>query len=318
MSDLPTAAGLLGGLIVCFCFVFILYGVSTTQAYIYFLNCEEDPIWMKLMVASVWALETCHSAVAIRLLYFFTILGFGDLQKAGSVDWSIGPIIIIENVIVAIVEGFFIRRIWIMSNRNYFLVIVPAFLLVTRLVCHTTAAVFALLSDTWAEFQASEGPNITVEISNAVGAAVDGIIAALMIWYLHRNQSGMARTDGVVRWLMSYTIHSGALMMCVSLAIAITYVTLKESLTFLGLVMIVSKLYANSLLGTLNARGMLRRQTANAPAADSGGRYELSKFQVASQMRRIEIYRERTEVTDAVPVYEDSESHSKIGSFNAV
>ncbi|CAL1703591.1 unnamed protein product [Somion occarium] len=312
-GDEPTAAGLLGGLVICFCFMFMLYGVTVTQSYIYFLNCSEDRLWMKVMVGALCFMETCHSAFCIRLLYYFTVIGFGSFEIAGSIDWSVGPVILLENAVVAIVEGFFIRRIWILSNHSYILTFVPLLLLVARIVCHTTAAVFALTSPTWVAFQQNPGPNINVEISNAVSAAVDAMIAGTMIWYLHRGQSGFARTDGVVRWLMSYSVNSGAIMMVVSLAIAITYVCLKESLLFLGLVMIVSKLYANSLLGTLNARQLLRRQATSAPVAVKSNNYELSKFQVASQMRRIEIFRERTEVTDAGPAFEE---RSKPGSLN--
>ncbi|KAI0069883.1 hypothetical protein K474DRAFT_1713821 [Panus rudis PR-1116 ss-1] len=314
--ELPTAAGLLGGLVISFCFM--LYGVTTTQAYIYGLNCKEDPVWMKILVFVVWLLETLHSAFSIRMLYYFVIISFGDFVKAGSIDWSIGPVIILENCIVAMVEGFFIRRIWILSNHSYILTFTTAFLLFSRIVCHTTAAGFALTSDTWAEFQAAPGPNITVEVSNALSAAVDAIIALSMIFYLHRGQSGQARTDGVVKWLMSYAVNSGALMMVVSLAIAIVYVKVQESLLFLGLVMIVSKLYANCLLGTLNARDYLRSKTVRGQNVSSrSNAFELSKIQVTSsgQMRPIEIYREKTQITDAAP-YESQEAvSSKSGSF---
>ncbi|KAK7689140.1 hypothetical protein QCA50_007831 [Cerrena zonata] len=224
-------------------------------------------------------------------------------------------------LIIIVPIRFFIRRIWILSNHSYILTVGTSILLAARIGCHTAAAVFALLAGTWSKFQASAGPNITVEVSNAVSAAVDGIIATSMIYYLYRGQTGQERTDGIVRWLMTYAINSGAIMMVVSLAIAITYVKVKESLLFLGLVMIVSKLYANSLLGTLNARSILRNKTARGGIAGSNA-IELSKFQGSSgQVRPIEIYREKTQVTDAVAPFEDPEerrSREKQRGFNPV
>ncbi|CAL1703701.1 unnamed protein product [Somion occarium] len=317
----PTVDGLLGGLVICFCFVFMLYGVTVTQSYVYMLNCKDDPKWMKLLVATVLILESLHSAFAMRFLYYSVIIAFGSVELVGQIDWSLGPVILLENAIVAAVEGFFIRRMWIRKFKES-----ETAFNANRCAhsCHTTAAVFALTSGTWADFQAAPGPNITVEVSNALSAAVDAIIATSMIYYLHRGQSGQARTDGVVKWLMSYAINSGAMMMIVSLAIAITYVKVKESLLFLGLVMIVSKLYANSLLGTLNARQLLRSKTARAAGVGGSSRsnaYELSKIQVTSsgQMRPIEIYREKTQVTDAVAPFEDDElSQGKQPSLNPV
>ncbi|KAK7689141.1 hypothetical protein QCA50_007832 [Cerrena zonata] len=84
------ATELMGGLVICFCFVYILYGVTVTQAYIYMLNSKDDPRWIRILVAVVWLLETLHSAFAMRLLYYFVILSFGSVEKVNEIDWSLG------------------------------------------------------------------------------------------------------------------------------------------------------------------------------------------------------------------------------------
>ncbi|KAI0081404.1 hypothetical protein K474DRAFT_1656530 [Panus rudis PR-1116 ss-1] len=315
-APVPTASSLLGGTLICFCIMFMLYGVTTCQAYVYMLNSRDDPRWIKIMVATTWVLETVHSAFCIRMLYFLVILGFGSIENASRIDWSLGPIVILENVIVGIVEGFFLRRMWILSKHSYTLVFGTVFLLLVRVGCHTTALVLGLQQGTWDKFRSGEASNITVEVSNSLSAAVDSIIAISMIYYLHRGQGDIEKTNSIVRWLMGYTVNSGAIMMIVSLAIVITYAKVQESLIFLGLVTMVSKVYANCLYGTLNARRMLRNMPSSREQYSSrsrGGAIELSKLQVTSgQTRpRIEIYQEKTQITDASPY--DSQSQQELG-----
>ncbi|KAI0071809.1 hypothetical protein K474DRAFT_493998 [Panus rudis PR-1116 ss-1] len=307
---LPTAEGLLGGLLVTSFIMFTLYGITVAQSYIYLLNSKDDPLWMRIMVGVVWILETLHSIFAIRWLYYMFITGFGNFEIVGKIHWSVGLVIILENCIVVIVEGFFIRRLWILSHGSWIMLVVTIPLLIARIglvACHTTAVGYALTSGTWVQFQAARLPNITVEVSNALSASIDGIIALSLIYYLYRGRSGVSRTDSIVRWLMSYAVNSGAMMMIVSLAIAITYVQVKDSLVFMGLVTIVSKLYANALLGTLNARTMLRSKTmtlsgGNLNSSAAPHTFELSRLQAASGHAHpgpIQIFQEKTQVTDA-------------------
>ncbi|KAI0070663.1 hypothetical protein K474DRAFT_744839 [Panus rudis PR-1116 ss-1] len=302
----PTASGVLGGLLICFCIMFMLFGVTTCQAYIYMLNSKDDPLWIKLMVLIVWLMETAHSAFSIRMLYFLVIIGFGNLANAQIVDWSLAPIVILE--------GFFLRRMWILSKGSIPLVAGTAFLLAARIGCHTTAMVLGIEVKTWEAFREDQGSNITVQVSNSLSAVVDGIIALSMIYYLRKGQGDIEKTNDMIRRLMAYTVNSGAIMMIVSLGVTITYATAKESLVFLGFVTMVSKVYANCLYATLNARRVLRnisKGESNFTNQSRHGAIELSKFTVSptgTRPGRIEIYQEKTQITDSQP-YSETRSH---------
>ncbi|KAK7693111.1 hypothetical protein QCA50_002677 [Cerrena zonata] len=167
------------------------------------------------------------------------------------------------------------------------LVIGLAVLLAARIGFHTTSAVYTFISPTWVTFQEGFAANLCVEVANGLSASVDGIIAASMIFFLRRSQTGFKRTDGVLRWLMAYSVNTGLIMMIVSISIAITYSRVEGSLVFAGLVTIVSKLYANSFLGTLNARDIMRGKhlAQSTTTLDSTG-FELPKFRsnTGSQM----------------------------------
>ncbi|KAK7693058.1 hypothetical protein QCA50_002623 [Cerrena zonata] len=77
----------LGGVVMCICMGLILYGVTLTQTYIYVLNCKEDPLWLKALVATLWIVETVHTAAILRQMYYSTILAFGSRVALLKVDW---------------------------------------------------------------------------------------------------------------------------------------------------------------------------------------------------------------------------------------
>ncbi|KAK7676417.1 hypothetical protein QCA50_020635 [Cerrena zonata] len=274
-------ANVLGGLILEICIGLILYGVATAQAYVYSLNSNMDTLRLKGIVFVVWILETVHTALMLHQIYYYTIISFGNYDKVVLIDWSMSLALFAENSIVAIVQGFYIRRIWILSNNRKLPVIGLLILLSARIGFHTTAAVYgsaglvtmvpthisltypnSIVSPSSASFQEEFPQKLCVRVSNSLSASVDGFIAAYMIFFLLRSKTGFKRSDGIIRWLMAYSVNTGLVMMIVSISIAITYSSMRGSFVFAGLSTMVSKLYANSFLGTLNARDLLRGKLA--------------------------------------------------------
>ncbi|KAK7693080.1 hypothetical protein QCA50_002645 [Cerrena zonata] len=177
------------------------------------------------------------------------------------------------------VQGYYIWRIWILSNnttaRNGKIILVALLLLLLlgRLGFTIGIGVFSHFAGTWAKFQGTFAPNFCVLMTNSFSAVIDGIIAISMIFLLRRNQAGFNHAmDSVLRWIIVYSVNTGAVTTVVSVIIAITYSTLKENMVFLGLVALTAKLYANTLLGMLNARRMMRNK-ASASAEINASAY---------------------------------------------
>ncbi|CAL1703578.1 unnamed protein product [Somion occarium] len=303
MPAAPTPASLLGGFVVEVCLALLLYGIATAQSYVYMLNSKDDPPLLKSVVGSIWILETFHSAMIIHMLYEYTITDFGKLADVGIIVWSVGLCVLVEMLIVALAQGFYIRRIWILSNHSVLLTVVTSILLLARV---STAALTYKLG-AWTTFREETGPLFTLSCGLGLSALVDALIAGIIIYYLRRGQTGFKSTDNVVRSLMAYAVNSGAITMIVSIVIVLTFVFLKNSLLFAGLVTVAGKLYSNSLLGTLNARSYLRSKSKGSAGYNSA---ELSNIGPNSARRshtaqlqlpranQIEIYQETTKVSD--------------------
>ncbi|CAL1703635.1 unnamed protein product [Somion occarium] len=213
------------------------------QAYVYMLNCKGDGPLLKSVVAAVALLETLHTAFIIHIIYTYAIEDFGNLEATG------------------LVQGFYIFRIWIISGGSLVLTIVTSILLFARVTFGLGTSALLIKFKFYSTFRAQFGPLVTFTCGLSLAVAVDVLIAAILVYYLIRDKPGFKATENVVRTLVVYFVNTGVITMLVSIIILIFFFVFKESLIFGGMVLIASKLYSNSFLGTLNARQMLRRKT---------------------------------------------------------
>ncbi|KAK7689086.1 hypothetical protein QCA50_007777 [Cerrena zonata] len=286
--DFPT---FMGGCIMAMNVSLVLYGVSTTQAYIYALHSKKDSSSLKALVAAVWVLETLHTVCIFHEIYFYTIGGFGDFEKMGMISWSAGVFLAAETAVVALVQGFYIRRIWLLSSKRVLPTMILSFLLATSVGFHSAGVAYIFIFHTWVEYLSRPAVVLTAEVANALFAAVDGLIAFGMIYYLHHHRTGFKRSDGVIRWIMGYVVNTGALTMLAAVTGIVTLATYHRGIVAVGVSTIVSKLYANALLGFLNARGFMRakrQKIASQSVFDSVG-IQLSRLQEGMVQRSMEM-----------------------------
>ncbi|KZT01987.1 uncharacterized protein LAESUDRAFT_717163 [Laetiporus sulphureus 93-53] len=197
--------------------IFRFYGMSTIQAYVYWWNYPDNSLKIKMAVAAI-----CY-----------LIVDFGDLAKVERIFWSGTLAVLITVVIAAIVQGFFIHRLWILRAKNRFLTSI------------------ALLMQ-------CNAYQITLTSGVSLATTEDITITVSLIYYLQKSRDGTCRT------LQTYTVNAGGLTMLTSIVIRMTFVFYKHSLIFLGIVSIQEKLYANSFLAILNARQHLKNPRGTA------------------------------------------------------
>ncbi|KAJ7034175.1 hypothetical protein C8F04DRAFT_1234434 [Mycena alexandri] len=66
----------------------VAYGISIVQVYLYFRNYPRDSIFLKLMVAALWTLDTLSSIVISHALYTLCVLNFNNLFADAHIPWS--------------------------------------------------------------------------------------------------------------------------------------------------------------------------------------------------------------------------------------
>ncbi|KAH9848345.1 hypothetical protein C2E23DRAFT_439283 [Lenzites betulinus] len=236
----------------------ILFGVTLHQGYRYtrFPAYERDSVYIKYTVAVVLVLETLHSALALHVCYYYLVTNyFNPLALLKRGPWSANTLPALTGLIVAVTQGFFSRRLFLL-NRGYLVVIIfVLILLLGELGFSISCTVEAFRQPDIFDVQKFQWLSISA-LALIIGA--DGLLTTLLTVVLCRSRTGFKSTDSILNLLIFYTINNGLLtgtLTIVSLFMAIFY---PHSLITDGINICIAKAYANTLLSVLNHRHFLR------------------------------------------------------------
>ncbi|OBZ79896.1 hypothetical protein A0H81_00123 [Grifola frondosa] len=254
----------------------VLYGFTSFQTYLYFIRFgKNDRRLLKCMVAFIWVLETLHEFLVSHYLYWNLIVNYGNpsalVATTNVDDVTTG----VTALITLVVQCFYSRRIWIMSNKNWYLPTFTFVLSVAHFGFEIAVMVLTFLLPQYTDFERVAKPYFTTGL--ALAAATDITIAASISYYLTINRSGIKSTNAILNKIITHTVSSGMLTSITDIVILICFLTMPNNLVFLFFYDFINNFYANSLLAMLNSRESLRAIVD----ADTSGSIALSEFQVA-------------------------------------
>jgi hypothetical protein len=247
------------GAILIGCFIAIaLSGVVAFQACIYFRLYPNDRPVNKARVAVVWILDLCHTFLICTSAWDYLIANFGNVEAhdRGYVPITVALSIIVTSFVTLITHLFFLRRLLHLSNNNWFIIGPTTVLAIARVVSAIVTSAFLIHLKTFPAFTAKYSYMFTLGL--AISSVVDVVITFGMCFYLQENRRGFGTMDEVLDSIIIYTINNGTLTCLSTIASMIFWLTLRKNLVFMALHFIIAKMYANSLLATLNMRRKFR------------------------------------------------------------
>jgi len=276
--DIPKTFGalLIGGL-----FSALLSGFVIVQVIVYFKLYPSDLTRLKVLVLAVWFLDTCHSICIWLSLWSYFIDHFGNAPQINVIHWSLALSVLFPALLTLLVHMFFAHRIFMLSKRNYFLTAPIVILAILRLASACTTTSFMLHLHTFSRFKQDVRFIFTTGL--ALSTTIDVIITASLFVLLQTSRTGAATLDAVIDALIRYTFETSSLTCAGTIASMLCWCIIPNNLIFFGLHFGIGKLYANSLLVTLNTRETVRR----ARSQGSGGEHGLQKgLRIPSEHRR--------------------------------
>ncbi|KAL6299838.1 hypothetical protein BKA93DRAFT_571695 [Sparassis latifolia] len=248
-SSAPSNIGVTDGALLMGTFIAsVAFGITLMQTYVYFAAFPNDP---RLIHATVWVLlifDTGHITLAWHMMYHWLILNFNNPDALGIVVWSLNITVILTGLITLIVQGFYARRVFILSDRNWFLTITIIILAIVRLVVGIVNAVKFFELKYIDLFPKVCGP--IVGLSLGAGTAADVLITASLVYLLRGHKTGFNSTDTVVDRIVFYTVNTGLLTSVVGVVVIITFVSIPHDMIYFSIYLTLSKLYINALLAT--------------------------------------------------------------------
>ncbi|KAG6811391.1 hypothetical protein H0H92_007635 [Tricholoma furcatifolium] len=260
----------LGAVFIGFAVACCLYGVVASQVFSYFYRFPQDRPHLKLTVVAILLLSTSDQAFIGHLVYHYSITDYAQPGSllAATVTWSLILQLTVGSIVGAIVKASFGLRVWRFSGKNY---------LITGLIMLLTfgqlamAIVFTVKSFQLPSIFAVFRLRTLGTISLALGVATDVVTAASLCYFLLRLRTGLHSSDSIVNSLILYAINTGALTGACSLTTILLFnFGPEDSLYFIAVYFVVSKMYAISYMATLNTRRTVRGRGTDRQGGTTG------------------------------------------------
>lgn len=255
-----------------------LYGVSCVQAWWYYTH-QKDGWPLKLLVGAVMAFDTIHQALISHTLYTYLVTNYNNEEELGLIVWSLLVEVLFNGFTALLVQSFLTVRIWRLSSGNKWLTGGAAILVLGEFGCVIAYVAMSLRLRTFVELAELKALSITV---NALAAAGDVVIATTLIWLLRSSRTGFHRSNTMIRKLILFSVETCALTSLCAIASLVSIVCAGQTFIYILFFFCMGRLYANSLLATLNARKMIRGAADGVHTTSENLSLSLREFQPKS------------------------------------
>ncbi|KAL4256813.1 hypothetical protein AB1N83_011421 [Pleurotus pulmonarius] len=229
-------------------------GCLVLQAYRYFSDYPRDSRWIKSLIALMLLSELALHMTMTEVSYIMSIIHAGDPQVFSHISTSqLAPPLFLSVFAIPMNEIFYYWRIYRLLNWKW-----PSIIATVLSCCRTCGWIYylshatrlgltALIADTSLRW--------LVILLFTFTIALNSCIVLVMTAYLsqHRKTPIMA-TRKLVERLIMWTVSTSMIAMIPQMLSFILFVTMKESLIWMCMVPIYTKVFANCLLSTLNNR----------------------------------------------------------------
>ncbi|KAJ3769559.1 hypothetical protein FB446DRAFT_774270 [Lentinula raphanica] len=252
----PSLNNTYGAMLIGVLFATFLQGCLTLQTIMYYDSYPKDPISTKLVVAIVWCLDTFHLVLIAQSTYHYLIDNWGVLEALGFSTWELDLNVVFIGLSSFVCQVFFLKRIWVFSKKNIFLVAFLATLCATTLVLDVVVTVQITQNRSVTEFGKRKGEIIAVFTS---GAIADVALTSVLCYYIQRSgRGGFGRTNSLIGFVIKYAVTTGLLTSLLGVFTLIAYFASPAGFIFIAMHFSLGRLYTNALLATLNSRSKIR------------------------------------------------------------
>ncbi|KAF7377840.1 hypothetical protein MSAN_00207500 [Mycena sanguinolenta] len=207
---------------------YMLFGVTTTQTYIYYHRFPDDSSKLKALVVFIWLCECAHAICIGHGLYIITIIDYGHPERlASSLPKSFLVGGFLSNIISTSVQGFFTFRIHVLTKKPYICFVISGMMFL-RLLANSAVFSLAFGMTLLVSFVNQWGWLIIVAL--IISTIVDVAIAAILVVSLRiQSKRVRKRTTALVDKMIAWTIETALITSVSSIVIFICFVTMRQN-----------------------------------------------------------------------------------------
>ncbi|THU98830.1 hypothetical protein K435DRAFT_520009 [Dendrothele bispora CBS 962.96] len=260
-------------------FNMILYGILIVQTYTYYQTYRNDTLWIRLFVGYLFVLETANTAFDMAMMWQPLIQGFGTQEavKKFPTLFSTEPIVMV--LISTPIQCFFAWRIQRITQSSW----IPVFIVILSAASMAGGIWTGVKLFIIKLFARKPELHESALLWFLTSCVADVMITATLVRSLSQRKTGFVVTDSVIDKIIRLTVQTGMITAICAIGDVVFFMTLpRTALNFLW-DLTLSKLYANCLFSTLNARASLNSMSGNV---SSGQNQRNIQLEVGSNIRR--------------------------------
>ncbi|KAF9488449.1 hypothetical protein BDN71DRAFT_457379 [Pleurotus eryngii] len=237
--------------------MFVLYGIASLQAYMYYVNYPRDSLRMKALVGGIWGLATLHAALLTHTVYHYSVKSYTRPMILPDGEWSCYTAVATGIIICFIVQTYFTRMIFLMMSGRWRVILTAALILL--LVAQIGFGIYFSYSlfHLWELLKLHECVYTAMVPLFVTRVISDATVSATLciILYDARGFNGSMR---MIKTLIIYSINRFLLTTLLVVTQTVILISRPESIWAMVIEYITAQLYVNSFLATLNSRNRLR------------------------------------------------------------
>ncbi|KJA27684.1 hypothetical protein HYPSUDRAFT_868624 [Hypholoma sublateritium FD-334 SS-4] len=230
-----------------------LLGILWVQTYLYYVAFSKDRRVLKFIVFAQLLLETIQTVMLTHdMIQAFAMVYTGlDVLNDLGTKWLSIPLLI--GLIASITQGFYCYRVGVLTRSKCAVVLIS--MLSLGQLAAAISLTIQLKRDIVSTTLLSQNTSLAaISIWGGCSLACDIAIAAIMSYYLRKQDTGFGKTHNMIARLIRLSIETG----CVT-ALSVGALLILVSLPghppyYIAAASIVAKTYSNAMMAVLNSR----------------------------------------------------------------
>ncbi|KAI1790129.1 hypothetical protein LXA43DRAFT_891511 [Ganoderma leucocontextum] len=241
----------------------MLFGISVVQLYIYHVSFPRDRFAVWVSVYTIFVLDIFQSIVVASEAWQTLCAGWGRSVNLQFPGWTFTALPIVSSIISVWVQTFYAWRIYRLGRWR----VIPVIIIITALAQAGGACAIAISFIWLKDIDRLHDTNMFARtIVWLGGSAFTDMTIMLSMCYLlfsvKRNTIAFARSELLVRRLIRLTVETGCACAISAVLELGFFLGLPETNIHLIVALILSKVYSNTLMTSLNSRANI---SANRP-----------------------------------------------------
>jgi len=237
-----------------------LFGVLCVQVFIYSNRYQQDPLWVKSLVASIFCIEALMIILATKAAWDILGSGWGNISVLTSSDWPFAGLAFLSGLVSFIIHTFFCWRIWKLRPAYKWLILVIIIISIVQWIMATICGARGLQSGTATFDQVA--PFIIVWLG---GLSLCNVLITIAMIRILSQSSFVSTLDGTTTLSIKFirlTAEAGIMTSIGALIELLLFAIFSDNNMHFLVFFMLSKIYSNTLLVILNSRSPLEDTVA--------------------------------------------------------